>query len=145
MDQELIAAERANYKGKVFAYAAMPNMHFRGKSGFMLGVAVLGEAGYSPRPQFFDDFSSAHEAADRLNAELGLDADTAVAIVADTMARSQRKNDDEAGLTTVKLSAEDLRELMEALEDADLSDDRTYEKLEEALNDLQDDSPRLGR
>ena len=58
-----------------------------------LGVAVAGEPGYYPIPELWchaDDYEEMRAHADALNAERGLDARSAMPIVASSMRRSGR-------------------------------------------------------
>lgn len=146
MDDKLIEQVKDSHKGKVVAFAAIPNMHFPNMPAFQLGVAVLGEAGYEPLRQFYDGYDQASEAAERLNEALGLDPDTSFTIVADTMRRSQAKHDAMKGLVEVKLEASAIRQLLLALEEAGIADDLSdiAGMLEGAVEDVEEPAPRLG-
>ncbi|WP_353645733.1 hypothetical protein [Mesorhizobium sp. WSM2239] len=82
---------RARFPGKLFAFAAVTTR----SSQFGIGIAVLGEAGYSvpQKREVFPTYDAASDRADQLNKELGYTQDTALAIIADTMIRQSHKRD----------------------------------------------------
>lgn len=146
---EMLSQMRARYSGKVFAFVALPNSHLPTKPPFVLCVAVLGEPGYSPLNQFFDDYNGASNRAEALNKAQGYDAGTAIVIVADTMQRSQSKEDAAEGLTSVKLEAEEIAYLLEAVDEAGLPDgngveDQLVEKLEAAREETAVSGLKIG-
>lgn len=141
MERDLIESVKASHKGKVFAFVANPNLHFPGKPPFMLGVAVLGASGFEPLNLFYDTYDTACAFAENLNGLLGYDDDTAVSIVADTMNRSGMKRDAAEGLTTVKLDAAQIEELLSLAHEARDFDGRLFDMLEEAAEDLRTAAP----
>ncbi|BCH33199.1 hypothetical protein MesoLjLc_51290 [Mesorhizobium sp. L-8-10] len=91
-DAALIAAINAAKPGKVWCFIAGMHPHPR-MNDFLLGVAVLGEAGWEPvQPlQTGATYNAVAERSETLNKRLPWSAETCIAIVADTMRRSEQK------------------------------------------------------
>jgi hypothetical protein len=91
----LVWRERDRFRGKVIAFCAVTVFATRpGNQPYGVGIAVLGEPGYSLTsvPMLHNSFESASDMADTLNTILGLHPDTAVVIIAETMSRQRFKN-----------------------------------------------------
>ncbi|RUW56827.1 hypothetical protein [Mesorhizobium sp. M8A.F.Ca.ET.021.01.1.1] len=96
-DQQIIDETVAahNLTGKVWCFMAGMHPHPR-LNTYLLGIATLGEAGWSPMPRMgFETFGEANDRADSLNTLLPYSADTCIAIIADTMSRSRLKQEQE--------------------------------------------------
>lgn len=90
-------------EGRVWAFAAVMI-----RNQFHIGFADLGQAGYTPAfipslPKGFDTYAKASEFADKMNAARGLHSDDAVAIIVDTMQRSNSQQERANGVQRVKL------------------------------------------
>lgn len=88
-----ITTEQARFTGKIFCFVAVQSP-VRHDNGFAIGIAVLGEHGYSlPLTlELFPAYDAAAIRAEALNKAFPYSAETCVAIVADTMIRqSQRR------------------------------------------------------
>ncbi|QIV65807.1 hypothetical protein Cp1R7AA1_060 [Mesorhizobium phage Cp1R7A-A1] len=86
-------ANLLNLNGKVWCFMAGMHPHPR-MNTYLLGVAVLGEAGWQPLVQAgFDTYGEASNLADTLNKHLPYSAETCIAIIADTMSRSRLKQE----------------------------------------------------
>ena len=116
-----ISSLRKTYEGRVFAFTVVTNQQQHPQ--FAPAVAILGEPGYTCLSTKLygahDDYKVMAALVDGANAKLGYTSDTALAIVADTMHRSNWKADQEAGITSVKMSKEELIALKEVLDAAD--------------------------
>ena len=88
----LIEETKATREGGVFAFVPVSNTY--DNHGWILGVADLGTAGYTPlsAANFFEGYNEAADVADELNRALGLNEKTAIAIFADTMHRQKTKD-----------------------------------------------------
>lgn len=131
----MVRVERQRHTGKVIAFVPIAGSH---GYPFALGVAVLGEPGYSrPNvPQSFNTYDSASDMADRMNSLLGLHPNTVAAIFAETLHRQTFRQDEERGLTAVKLTQVEITTLMSAVDQSDILDpwrDEITYKLESAL------------
>jgi hypothetical protein len=123
-------------EGKIFAYVPFQGRH--SSDYWSIGVATLGESGYSPAPVniHFPTYDQASEFCEDLRRHIGFDADTATAIVMDTMRRSEFKREQESDTVTVKINAEQLEHAIEALDEFD---DRGDTDVRDILQDAKDE------
>lgn len=100
-------AEQARFAGKIHCYVAIHSPIDR-DDRFAIGIAVLGEAGYSLPSQleFFTTYKEASNRAEELNKLFPYDADACVAIVADTMIRQRERRPTVDRLGNLLLEAE---------------------------------------
>lgn len=137
--QAIVRREKQKRPGEVFAFVPVmvPTMRPRDYP-YAVGIATLGEAGYGfPNIRMeYSTYEGASLLADELNAMLDLKQSAAIAIIADTMSRSRFKQDEAAGLTTVKLTQKEITALLDVL-DSDLGEvmAELVDKLESALDD----------
>lgn len=129
-DAALIGTINAKHKGKVWCFMAASHPHPR-MDVHILGVAILGDPGWLPLREYeFADFRAAHDKADALNALLPYDEVTCISIVADTMARSRRKQEQEDGKSRFKVTVDSQRRTKLNDDDEDLICARIDELLE---------------
>lgn len=85
-------AEQARFAGKIFCYVAV-HSPVRGDNQFAIGIAVLGEPGYSfPLTlELYPAYENAAARAEELNRNFPFSLEACVAIVADTMNRQRRQ------------------------------------------------------
>jgi|GEM_PF-6038038 hypothetical protein len=85
-------AEQARFEGKIFCYVAI-HSPISGDDRFAIGIAVLGEPGYSfaSALELFATYSEASIRAEELNRAFPYSVDACVAIVADTMIRQRER------------------------------------------------------
>jgi hypothetical protein len=129
-------------EGKIFAYVP-----FQGRfaPNWSIGVATLGEAGYTPAPMniHFPTYNQASDFCDDLRRHIGFDEETATAIIMDTMRRSEVKREQEGDKINVKLDGEQLAHALDALSEH-FSDDHDSD-VESILQDAKDElDERLG-
>lgn len=109
---------RASRKGKVFCFVTISNDYKVPR--WSIGIATLGEAGYmalSPKLGAEDDWKTMDAVVDTMNDRLGLSVDTCIAIVADTMNRSNHHRDMEEGITNLRVREDDLKYLKKVVGD----------------------------
>lgn len=104
-------AEQARFPGKILCYVAIHSPISR-DDRFAIGIAVLGEAGYSlpSELEFFTTYKEASIRAEELNKVFPYDADACVAIVADTMIRQRERRPTVDRLGDLLLEAEEDRD-----------------------------------
>lgn len=132
-------AKRIAGSGNIFAFVAAP---VGSKVG--LGIAILGQPGFyhSQVAKQFNDFPSASEYAEKLNQRIGYNAETSIAIIAETMGRSQLKKDAEDGVVTLKFNQEELEYLREGMDEMITYDDDIADKIDGALEELRENAEK---
>lgn len=129
-------------EGKIFAFTPYQGRH---SPTWSIGVATLGESGYGPAPVgiHFPDYTRASRLCDELHGALLYSDETATAIVADTMKRSELRREQESDTVSVKLGAAQLAHALEALSEYYGSEHDS--DVEDVLQDAKDElDERLG-
>lgn len=119
-------------------YAFTPHQ-LPGSGFWVAGVAILGEPGFvlGPVTERFNEYAEVQEFIDQLHGALGYSPETAIAIIADTMARSELRTNAREGVVQVKLTEEQLEHAIAAIWEFD---DRTHQSnVQEVLEAARDD------